>query len=380
MRLLCAVAWLAWAIGLPGQAPAVRPEFSPHQVGAASGYGNGWLWPEQVYSIYGKNLGPEEPCVRDANGFRPQGPNSAEAYEALWESLPRELCGVSVVIDEEPVPLIYVQARQVNFLTPRGRPTQNKVSLRLIYRGVSGIPVWLKFGPDRVGVWQQVEAFAGMPVWVRVASLTEPGRPIELMFGIGWIGPEKLCPHLEVEYNGVPLPERQSQNPPRQFVYSGPPCPAPQTPDRQSLAGRIPLHLRYAFDQPGFYRVRYVPGAAELRDTTAASEWSVIQVKAATAEQRTRWLRERAAAAPTDREGLIYDFLPSIFGYGDAATLRIGLEYLYHRDPTVAGTAAQYLRNYHPRAALLVGLQEIVQRRGRNAVVDGLLKDLGASR
>ncbi len=380
VRMFWPVKWLGIALAIQPHAhgSVVRPEFSAYQIGPASGGGGGWLWPGQVFSIYGKNLGPEQSCVRDAGSYRAQAPNSPEEYARVQQILPRELCSVEVLIDEEAVPLIYVHERQINFLVPRSGLAGNKVTLRVVHDRVSSIPVWLKFGADRIGISQMEPAYTGMPVWVRLYNVSA-NHPVELMFGLPRIWRSAECPHLEVMYNGSPLPELKAKNPLRQIVYSGPPCPSLPPPDRQSLAGRIPLHLRYRFDRPGSYLVRYVPGPDFFKrePTISESEWTPIAVKAGSEEQRRKWLRAQAAAAPCDHEGLIYDFLPSIFGYSDTAALRIALKYLYHRDAWVAGAAAGYLRDYYAASELVPALREIEKQIGANRNVDGLLRDLG---
>lgn len=359
MRVWWILAVLIFAAALRGQQWFARPEFQAHQVGAASGGQVGWLFPEEIYSIYGQHLGPEQGCDRDVGGYKPQGPNPPGEYDRLVKTLPTSLCDVMILLDEEPVPLIYVQARQINFLVLRAVKPRDKVMLRLVYRGMSTIPVALKFGPDRIVVSQVGEAFVGMPIWVRVWNASEPRRPVQLrVLQFDSFGD---CPYLEVEFEGVRVPERGSMNPRRQFD-SGRPCPASSPPDRESLRGRAPLHLLYKIERAGIYRVRYVPGRIATLTSgpalrvparaEAPSEWAIIVVKPGTAAKRATWFAARVAAAPTDQEQLVYDFLPSIFGYGDAEALRIGLKYLNNPDPVVAGWAAAFLREYYPAATL----------------------------
>src|SRR2546421_1798383 len=188
---------------MQAQNDLVRPDFTAHQIGPTGG----WLWPGRMFSIYGKNLGPAQSCVRDAGPFRPDGPNTPEELAIVEQTLPLALCGVRVLMDEEPVRLIYVHEKQINFV----------------------------------------------------------------------------------------------------------------------VAGRIPLHLRYRMDRPGTYFARYVPGSGVFasRPTTTETEWTPVVVKAGSDQQRRTWLTEKRRSAPTDREALLYDFLPSIFGYGDPDALQI---------------------------------------------------------
>ena len=74
----------------------------------------------------------------------------------------------------------------------------------------------------------------------------------------------------------------------------------------------------------------------------------------------------------------MYDFLPSIFGYGDSDALEIGLKYLYHSDPSVAAETAGYIRSYYTASELIPALLELEQQRGKNRFIDELLRDLQA--
>jgi hypothetical protein len=293
--------------------------------------------------------------------------------------LPVELCGVQILIDEQPVPLIYVQEKQINFVVPNALSASDKVALRLVYSGVSSIPITLRFGPDRMMLYQEQPTYTGMPVWVRLYNVANGKIPVELPFGFSPLWPPLQCAHIELKYGGVPIAEERSvKNPPQRVRYSGPPCPAPQVPDRQSLAGRIPLHLLYPMDRAGTYLARYVPGVgtfASLRNT-AETEWVPVELKPGTAERRRAWLQAQVRAAPTDRETLLYDFLPSIFGYGDPETLAIGVKYLYSPESAVASAAEGYLRTYYTPAQLIPAIVRAQQARGRNVQADRLLRNL----
>jgi hypothetical protein len=330
-----------------------------------------------MFSIYGKQLGAAGSCVRDAGSFLPDGPNSREQLAAIERTLPVSLCGVQVLIDEEPVPLIYVQEKQINFVVPVSRSFGDRVMLRVVRDGIGSIPVAVKFGPDRIWLYQDQQAQTGMPVWIRLYQLSDSKLPVELPFGIPRFWPRD-CPQIELKYGGVLLAPLETKNRLRMLSYSGPPCPAPAMPDRQSLAGRFPLHLRYRMDRPGTYYARYLPGSGVFGGVAAATDWTPVELKPGSAVQRREWLLRKRRSAPTDRESLLYDFLPSIFGYGDPETLRIGLPYLYHSDPSVRGAAAEYLRNYHSASELIPALENIEQQRGRNRILEQLLIDLGA--
>ena len=199
----------------------------------------------------------------DQNGDD-QTDNSQTALPKLSRSI--QLCGVRVLLDEEPVPLIYVSVGQINFVVPGARQFGEKVVIRVVRTGASSIPVSLKFGPDRMWLYQEEAAYTGMPVWVRIYNVSDGKRPVELPFGIPLMWPSAKCPHIEVKFNDAPLPELTIKIPPRQLAYSGPACPSPPVPDRQTLAGRIPLHLRYRMDRPGTVFRPIRAGARFFRD------------------------------------------------------------------------------------------------------------------
>jgi hypothetical protein len=362
---------------LQAQNAVPRPEFTAYQIGPT----RGWLWPGQMFSIYGKNLGPAESCVRDAGDFRPEGHNPPEKLAQVERVLPTQLCGVQLLIDEEPVPLIYVHEKQINFVVPGSRPFRDRVVLRVVSGGVTSLPISVKFGPEHMWLYQEQAASTGMPVWVRLYNVSEGKRPVELPFGIAVLFPSSQCPHIEVKFDGVLLPENQMKNPPRGIVYSGRPCPGPPVPDRQSLAGRIPLHLRYRMDRAGTYFARYVPGRDVLgaNPTTGETDWIPVVVNPGTEEQRRRWLFAQAKAAPTDHEQLLYDFLPSIFGYGDSETLTIALSYLYSGDESIKGATAGYLRSYYAASELIPALRQVERKRGKSRVLEQLLNDIGGN-
>jgi hypothetical protein len=364
--------------GIEARSAVVRPEFTARQIGPTGG----WLWPGRMFSIYGKNLGPTQSCVRSAGPFRPDGPNSAAELEPVERALPALLCGVQVLVDEEPVPLIYVHERQINFVVPGSRTFGDKVMLRVVRMDVSSIPIRLKFGPDRMWLSQQQATYTEMPVWVHLYNVSEGKQPFQLGFVAPVIWPSEKCPHIEVRYDGALLPELRTKNPPRRIAYSGSLCPALPVPDRQSLAGRIPLHLRFRMDHPGTYFARFVPGTGVFRfePTVAETAWTPVVLKPGTKEQRRKWLLARAQSAPADREGLLYDFLPSIFGYGDPEALNIALKYLWHPDEWVWRSTAGFLANYYAASDLIPALRRAQRGRGKNGNVDQLLRDIGESR
>src|SRR5690348_4683831 len=108
MGMLRAIMWLAVAAGIEAQDGVVQPEFTSFQVAPSAGGIGGRFWPGMLHSIYGKNLGSQQSCVRAVDFYTATGPNAPEAYARAQSILPRELCGVQVLIDDEAVPLLYV--------------------------------------------------------------------------------------------------------------------------------------------------------------------------------------------------------------------------------------------------------------------------------
>src|SRR5690349_22165057 len=160
---------LALALAMLAQTEIRRPEFTAYQIGPTGGR----LWAGRMFSIYGSHLGPASSCVRDAGSFLPDGPNSPEQLAAVERALPVSLCGVQVLIDEEPVPLIYVHEKQINFVVPVSRSFGDRVMLRVVRDGTGSIPVAVKFGPDRIWLYQDQQAQTGMPAWIRLYQLSD---------------------------------------------------------------------------------------------------------------------------------------------------------------------------------------------------------------
>ena len=86
-------------------------------------------------------------------------------------------------------------------------------------------------------------------------------------------------------------------------------------------------------------------------------------MRAAEPGQRAAWLKHRVATMPADPAALLTDFIPSILGTPDAATLDIIVGLLYHRDERVRRFAAGGL-GYWPRAAIIPAISKPIKERG----------------
>src|SRR5262249_12183550 len=127
------------------------------------------------------------------------------------------------------------------------------------------------------------ECFADMPVWVGVkmpegeifsrmqANIRYPFSSEPWCFG--------LLNDFEVRRDGKPLPKRWASAADCS-VWNGPPagsCAPPSSPK-----GRFPLHLKYRFDRPGTYLVRFL-GYSETdythKSPAVVSEWTTLVIK-----------------------------------------------------------------------------------------------------
>ena len=103
------------------------------------------------------------------------------------------------------------------------------------------------------------------------------------------------------------------------------------------------------------------------------------RTKPGTKEQRRKWLLAQSRAAPSDREQLLYEFLPSIFGYGDPEALILALDYLYSKDISLGSATAGYLRSYYSASELIPVLRRAQQTRGKNHSLEQLLDDIAGT-
>jgi uncharacterized protein (TIGR03437 family) len=100
-------AWMALAaVAFCGAASGQAPSYSTAQIVNASDYSPGPFAPNSMLTIFGSNL---------ANFPPNQGVGLPDVGIA---SVPIVLGGVSVYIDNSPVPLLYVSASQINLLIP----------------------------------------------------------------------------------------------------------------------------------------------------------------------------------------------------------------------------------------------------------------------
>lgn len=108
--VFCGVAW--------GQAPT----YSAAGIVNASDFSPGPFAPNSVLTLFGANL------------------SWTSATAAKAGTLPTQLGNVSVYVNNQPAPLLFVSAGQINFLVPSNE-TPHDSAVRVVRQGVTGAPV-----------------------------------------------------------------------------------------------------------------------------------------------------------------------------------------------------------------------------------------------
>lgn len=348
----------AWAADSP-------PEFS------AAGVARGarparMVVPGTYLTIYGRNLGP------------PPGECAADVPPAPY---PVEACGTQVLIGAIPAPLIFVSDKQINLLVPADSPSGGSVEIRVVYRGLSSLPVAMQAGFEKTTVSLEGPAYAGMPVWLKVELPAELEGSVHYPSALGPAG--FGCNEVEMRRNGQPLPWVPGSDWYRYgMTFAGPIC---GWYSRGGHPGRLPLHLLYSLDAPGTYEVRYTLRSAPLgapgqqAEFRARSEWTAIQILPAAAGQRAAWLRSLGGHLPRDPADVLSDTLPGLMGEADDASLEILVGYLYHPVQDVRTYALNGLF-YWPADAVSRRLHALLEARGPNEDVSRLLSRMAGAR
>lgn len=265
------------------------------------------LMPNDVTAMYGRNLAPPGGC----------------AYPSATNGIyPTEVCGVQVRVAGVPAQLLAVLEKQINFKVPAEAPTSGEAAIVVTVRGVSSQPVMVPFGKRKAMLSLAGPAYVHMPVWIAV------DRPISY--------PYTLDPRnfggggLEVRFNGVilkPLEDRRSNG---SMAFSGllngsiAPAGSPR--------GRLPLHLRYRFDVPGIYEVRFIGIQTVQVDE---SDWTEIEILPYSDAEREKWIGERISKMPSSPGMLVGDAIPALLAVPDELALSAILPELYDRDDLV---------------------------------------------
>jgi hypothetical protein len=276
------------------------------------------LAPGMDFSIYGQDLGPEESCAAQA-------------------PYPTELCGVQVFLANKPMLLLYVHARQINFMVPEGAPLEGTAELRVQAQTLSSA-VTVRVGVEKPKLSLEGIARVDGPVWVRV----------ELPYPLGTVvypvsnRPNDFgCNTFEVRRNGVALPripfiDRGTH------IGGGNICGNDTAKLKNPIprhAGRIPLHLQYRFEEPGLYELRYTRIETYVPWGPVESDWTTIQVQPAQPEP--------PLTPPQDPYEILSDFLPNLLAVRDVSTWGIVAGYLEDPNEEVRRYAAASLGYWH---------------------------------
>jgi hypothetical protein len=149
------------------------------------------------------------------------------------------------------------------------------------------------------------------------------------------------CYDVEVRKDGMPFPRIMHSSSAIELgiMFAGNLCGSLLLPGMPKHPGSIPLHVMYRFDRPGAYEVRYLRRATALgsKSPEVTSPWTRIEIEAATSEDRTRWLADLSAHAPTDATSLLTGYLPDLLGVPDEMSLQLLAPYLHDPDNLVRG-------------------------------------------
>jgi hypothetical protein len=258
-----------------------------------------------------------------------------------------ELCGTRVLVGGIAARLVMVSDRQINLVLP-DHPWENEmVGVQVIRDGHASAVVPVSFGFNRPVVSAAGPAFAGMPVWIRV----------EKPWGKGWLRypfhtePWDFGPAtIEVRFEGrelkmLPLPYWAPS-------IGGGVIGLPREVPREYLH-RLPLHLMYPLERAGTYHLRYTeyryrgPGTSAVQ-VYQQSDWTPIEVRTSTAEQRRAWFQGLAGQAPEDIAELLSNYLPSLLAARHEPALRILARYLDHREALVRSYSGYALNYFDP--------------------------------
>ena len=358
-----------------GQAPSFRAER------ILAGDRSIPLAPGLILSIYGEHLGPATACEGHADQQMRETPSLLRPRQNYLDTLvyPKQLCDTQVLVGGMPAGLLYVSRRQINFKVPQEIGIEGNTTVQVIFKGQASLAVPMALGLKSVVLSLESATRVGQPVWLKVSPPSGRGD-VRYPFQI-W--PASFGCHLvEVRTNGkllVPFASLETQAT-HGVILSGSPCGSVGFSSEARHTGRIPLHLRYRFEQAGVYEVRYsfrndFPRTAE---PLFISEWTPIEILPGTSGERARWLTEISRHAPTDTVELLTDYLPSILGIPDQQSLLLLSECLYYPDQLVR-QFAEYGLTYWPSDAAKVFVRQLLRNRGPSDVVVQFLSGDGDS-
>ena len=114
---------------------SVGPRFTSESVVNAASFASGPIAPGEIISIFGAGLGPETPALG--------------VVDSETGRLPTALEGVSVLMDGEPSPLLYVRETQINAQVPYEIAGRSSVQLAVSYGSIDSHRATLAVSPAR---------------------------------------------------------------------------------------------------------------------------------------------------------------------------------------------------------------------------------------
>ncbi len=219
-------------------------------------------------------------------------------------------------------------------------------------------------------------AYTKMPVWIQ-ADLSDqltvryPYQEDPLDFGTNLI---------ELKQNGhvvKPPPSHALPAPPNGPASFGE-QPENSLAPLGSPKNRLPLHLKYPFNNAGLYSVRWTrvrqyrtyPNTVTNK-VVARSNWLDFAVQPSTPKQRHEWLQKHLSSVPQDSGQLVGDFLPSLLASApDPKALPVVLQQLYSSQSLVSHYALYGLLFFRDSDVSNQLVAQIEEHGPTSAVVD----------
>lgn len=143
---------LLWACSrkTPPEAAAPTPSYSAVSIAPSGERRPGPLAPGRVATIYGRNLGPAEPCHGEPDPVRRETPNPSRPNQTDIETqiFPTRLCETEVQVGGLAAGLLYVSPGQINFKMPQTVNAQGEIAIRVVHKGQAGASVSVAIAVD----------------------------------------------------------------------------------------------------------------------------------------------------------------------------------------------------------------------------------------
>lgn len=289
---------LAAACAAAAQAPQPVPVFGSNNILPHGRPGSKLLAPGMVVELWGQHLAPVPWCGQERI---PKSP------------LPRELCGVRVLIASRPAELMYVGDNQINLKIPTDVFPEGSADFQVCVHEVCSAPVTMRFSAHTALLKLEGPAYVHMPVWIDV----DAPAPYVVPYPCGYWPWSFPGYEFEVLRNGQPLAPIP---PPPESARK---LRGPDSCDNNTDPGRLPLHLLYRFDQPGKYSVRFT--AKKNGTILYQSEWTDIEIEPYSQQKRDEWLQSVEAKISPGSKNLD-DIVPSLLAWPDERELALLLK------------------------------------------------------